>query len=180
MPIQPSRRILITGGTGRLGRELVPRCRERGWTVRVMSRRAAAAEERVRGGAVAWSVVRATQFFSLLEAVLAAVARLPVVLGPTDVPGRPVDPRDVAERLADQVASGPSRAIDNYAGPEILTFAELAEQWMDARGRRRPVVHLPIPGRLGRAFRAGRAVPTDGGTGTRTWRAWLEENAPGA
>jgi uncharacterized protein YbjT (DUF2867 family) len=34
-------RVLITGGTGNLGRELIPRSRERGWTVRVMSRRPA-------------------------------------------------------------------------------------------------------------------------------------------
>ena len=32
-------RVLVTGGTGCLGREVVPRCLHRGWTVRVMSRR---------------------------------------------------------------------------------------------------------------------------------------------
>src|SRR6266849_762012 len=32
-------RVLVTGGTGSLGREVVPQCLQRGWTVRVMSRR---------------------------------------------------------------------------------------------------------------------------------------------
>jgi uncharacterized protein YbjT (DUF2867 family) len=263
MHAETSRRILITGGTGRLGRELVPRCRDRGWAVRVMSRRAApagapevewatadlatgagleaavadvdvvahlaslpyrgrrtdkvdiggtarlvhaagtagvshlvfisivgvdaipwpyfgkklAAEERVRRGAVPWSIVRATQFFPFVDAVLTAAARPPVVLGPTDVPGRPVDPRDVAERLVELIAAGPSRAGVSYAGPDVMTLAQIADQWMQARGRRRPVVRLPMPGRLGRALREGKAVPAEGGVGTRTWRAWLEETA---
>src|SRR3990172_11470166 len=37
-------RVLITGGTGVLGRELAPRLAQAGYTVRVMSRRAARAE----------------------------------------------------------------------------------------------------------------------------------------
>src|SRR5437773_2808976 len=32
-------RVLVTGGTRCLGREVVPRCLHRGWAVRVMSRR---------------------------------------------------------------------------------------------------------------------------------------------
>jgi uncharacterized protein YbjT (DUF2867 family) len=256
------RRVLITGGTGRLGRELIPRCRERGWTVRVMSRRPApgdgdgpewatadlatgsgleaavhdvevvahlaslpyrgrrtdrvdiagtarlvvaaahagvshivyssivgvdtipwpyfrkklAAEEIVRSGPVPWSIIRATQFFPLLDAFLTAASRLPVLLGPADVPGRPVDPGDVAKRLAKQIALGPSTQQQAFAGPEQLTFAELAEQWLDLRGRHKRLTLLPIPGRLGRAFRRGDAVPDTGEIGTRTWRTWLRES----
>jgi uncharacterized protein YbjT (DUF2867 family) len=255
------RRVLVTGGTGHLGRELIPRCREHGWTVRIMSRRPApavvyrlewatadlatgagldaavegvdaiahlaslpyrgrgtdrvdvegtarllsaagragvshvvyssivgvdaipwpyfrkklAAEHHMRDGSVPWSIVRATQFFPLVDRFLEAAARLPVLLGPTDVPGRPVDPRDVAERIARQIARGPSARVEDYAGPETLSFGELAGQWLAARGRRKRVVHLPIPGRLGRAFRSGAAVPVDAESGARTWRSWLEE-----
>jgi uncharacterized protein YbjT (DUF2867 family) len=188
-------RVLVTGGTGHLGRELIPRCREHGWTVRIMSRRPApavvyrldwatadlatgagldaavegvdaiahlaslpyrgrgtdrvdvegtarllsaagragvshvvyssivgvdaipwpyfrkklAAEHHVRDGSVPWSIVRATQFFPLVDRFLEAAARLPVLLAPTDVPGRPVDPRDVAERIARQIARARAR-----------------------------------------------------------------------
>lgn len=256
--------MLITGGTGQLGRELIPRCRDRGWTVRIMSRGQAppnpggvewatadlatgagldaavdgvqavvhlaslpyrgrrtdhvdiegtsrlvdaaaragvshlvyssivgvdairwpyfrkklAAEDRVRHGPVPWSIVRATQFYPLIDSFLAAAARLPILFVPADVLGRPVDPRDVAERLAQQLARGPSTRIENYAGPEILRFDAMADQWLAAREVCKRVRRVPIPGHLGRAFRAGKAVPPDGERGERTWRSWLEEHPP--
>lgn len=71
-------------------------------------RKKLAAEDRVRHAPVPWSIVRATQFFPLIDSFLAAAARLPILFVPTDVLGRPVDPRDVAERLAQQLARGPS------------------------------------------------------------------------
>src|SRR6266487_4687107 len=196
-------RVLVTGGTGRLGREVVPPCLQRGWAVRVMSRRPPpgqpgvewatadlasgtgvreattgvdvvlhlaslpyrgrrtdavdiegtrtlteaaaragvghviyvsivgadaipwpyfrkklAAEERLRSGQVAWSIVRATQFYPLLDTMLSWAARLPVLAGPANVPGRPVDPADVAARLITAVDAGPSLGVAEFAGPE--------------------------------------------------------------
>jgi uncharacterized protein YbjT (DUF2867 family) len=101
-------------------------------------RKKLAAEHQVRDGSIPWSIVRATQFFPLVDRFLEAAARLPVLLAPTDVPGRPVDPRDVAERIARQIARGPSARVEDYAGPETLSFGELADQWLAARGRRKP------------------------------------------
>lgn len=137
-------------------------------------RKKLAAEERVRSGPVEWSIIRATQFYPLLDAALSATSRLPVVFGPTDVPGQPVDPCDVADRLVQQISAGPSGEVVDLGGPEILSFGELATQWMEVRGRRKRLLRVPIPGRLGRAFRAGNALAASGGTGTRTWRSWLE------
>lgn len=258
-------RVLVTGGTGSLGREVVPQCLQRGWTVRVMSRRSRsadglgarwpgaewaqadlatgagleqaaadadvvlhlaslpyrgrrtdavdiegtsrlaeaaaragaghliytsivgvdaipwpyfrkklAAEERLRAGPVPWSILRATQFYPLVDMAMSWAARLPVLAGPADVPGRPVDPAEVAARLIEAVDSGPSLAVAEFGGPEILTFSELAAQWLEAAGRRRrPFIKLPLPGKVGRAFKAGRSVPAAGELGSRTWRSWL-------
>jgi len=64
--------------------------------------------------------------------------------------------------------------VAEFAGPEVLTFAELSAQWLEVTGRhRRRMITLPVPGDLGRAFRAGRAVPASGELGTQTWRSWL-------
>ncbi len=81
-------------------------------------RKKLAAEERLRRGPVAWSIVRATQFYPLLDTVLSWAARLPVLAGPADVPGRPVDPADVAARLITAVDAGPSLGVAEFAGPE--------------------------------------------------------------
>jgi uncharacterized protein YbjT (DUF2867 family) len=260
-------RVLVTGGTGTLGREVVPQCLRRGWTVRVMSRRPRpadgprtrwpgaewaqadlatgagleqaaagadvvlhlaslpyrgrrtdavdiegtsrlaqaaaragaghlvyisivgvdaipwpyfrkklAAEERLRAGPVPWSILRVTQFYPLVDTAMSWAARLPVLAGPADVPARPVDPAEVAARLIQAAESGPSLAMAEFGGPEVLTFAELAAQWLEAAGRRRrPFVKLPLPGQAGRAFRAGRSVPAAGERGSRTWRSWLAD-----
>ena len=109
-------------------------------------RKKLAAEQHVPSGQVPWSIVRATQFFPPLDGFLTAAARLPIVPGPTDVPGRPVDPHDFAEELARQIAHGPSLRVESYAGPETLSFGELADQWLAVRGRRERAVRLPIPG----------------------------------
>ena len=47
-------------------------------------------------------------------------------------------------------------------------------RWLEAAGRRRcPFIKLPLPGKVGRAFKAGRSVPAAGELGSRTWRSWL-------
>src|SRR3990172_3202894 len=58
-------RALITGGTGVLGRELIPRLAAAGWTVRVLSRRAAPAE----GGPTEWAQAQIATGEGLAEAV---------------------------------------------------------------------------------------------------------------
>jgi hypothetical protein len=57
------------------------------------------------------SILRATQFYPLVDMAMSWAARLPVLAGPADVPGRPVDPAEVAARLIEAVDSGPSLAV---------------------------------------------------------------------
>lgn len=80
-------------------------------------RKKLAAEERLRTGPVAWSILRATQFYPLVDRAMSWAARLPVLAGPAGVPGRPVDPADVAERLVAAVDSGPSLAVVDFGVP---------------------------------------------------------------
>ncbi|GAA4677856.1 nucleotide-diphosphate-sugar epimerase [Phytohabitans rumicis] len=135
-----------------------------------------AAEQVVRSGPVPWTILRATQFPQLLdERLLPMASTLGVLLGDPEVKMQLVDPRDVADRIAGMLAAGPSRAIEEYGGPEVLTFAEIVEPWLRARGKRRPVLRLRLPGATVRAMRAG-ALTTDAvPTGTRTWREYLAE-----
>jgi uncharacterized protein YbjT (DUF2867 family) len=245
-------RVLVTGGTGCLGREVVPRCLHRGWMVRVMSRspppagrpaaewartewaradlasgagldqavagadvvlhlaslpyrgrrtdavdvegtsrlaeaagqagaghviytsivgvdaipwpyfrKKLAAEGRLRAGPVPWSILRATQFYPLVDTAMSWLARLPMLAGPASISGRPVDPAEVAERLVAAVEAGPSLAVAEFAGPEVLTFAELSAPVAGGH-RTAPAPHdHPAgprgsrPGVQGRAGRAG-------------------------
>jgi uncharacterized protein YbjT (DUF2867 family) len=111
-------------------------------------------EEAVRSGPVRWSLLRATQFHTLLDWAFASAARYGVV--PT---GRarlqPIDPAVVAARLVDAVHDGPGGRLPDLAGPEVRTLGELARAWKSARGRHRLPLRIPSVGKLGRSLRDG-------------------------
>jgi uncharacterized protein YbjT (DUF2867 family) len=65
--------------------------------------------------------------------------------------------------------------VDPVGGPAVATLGDLARAYRDARGLRRPVVRLPVPGAVARGFRAGGATCPDRAVGTRTWEEWLAE-----
>ncbi|SCG55633.1 SDR family oxidoreductase [Micromonospora humi] len=128
-----------------------------------------AAEQVVAAGPVPWSVLRATQFPGFLAELLAGASRLGPVLGDPAVLAQPVDPGEVADRLAMLLRAGPSHRVADFGGPEVLRFDEAARSWLAARRSRRPLLPVRIPGRLGRELRAGALTTTATPTGTRTW-----------
>ncbi|MFG1720387.1 SDR family oxidoreductase [Micromonospora chalcea] len=224
-------RVLVTGATGRLGRVVVPRLRDEGFTLRATSRRPRtgdgvewvsadlatgaglaeavagvdavlhlasspqrrthevdvlgtrrltvaadhagvrhlvyvsivgvdrvpiayyrhklAAEQVVAAGSVPWSVLRATQFPEFLAELLKGASRLGPVIGDRAVLAQPVDPIDVADRLAVMLLAGPSHRVEDFAGPEVLRFDEAVRTWLAARRVRRPLLPVRIPGRPG-------------------------------
>jgi uncharacterized protein YbjT (DUF2867 family) len=253
-------RVLVTGGTGVLGREVVPRLADQGYTVRVMSRRSRpadlaptlewaqvdladgaglseavsgtniivhgasmpfgrtkqvdvdgtqklleqaqsagvqhviyvsivgtdripfayyrhklAAESLVQQGGVPWSILRATQFHTLIDRFLRQVARLPIFLLPSDLRSQPIDPGEVAERLCTYVAAAPGGRLLDIGGPEVLTAGEMARAWAEVQGRRRRILHLPLPGNVARGFRRGHNTCPDHTAGMITWAQWLRQ-----
>jgi uncharacterized protein YbjT (DUF2867 family) len=102
--------------------------------------------------------------------------RLPVwpLLG--DLPFQPVDSKDFAEYLVQCVADGPQGNREEFGGPEVMSFGELVKQYGDARGLRRPILHVPLPGVTARAFGAGFTCP-GGRRGRTTWSEWLSQQS---
>ncbi|MFD9126807.1 SDR family oxidoreductase [Kitasatospora sp. NPDC059571] len=246
--------ILVTGGTGTLGRLVVPRLREAGREVRVLSRqrrepsdgvvyltgdlvadeglgeavagvdtvlhlaggprgdeaaarhlaRAAAgagvrhlvhisvigadrvplgwfrsqlaAEEAVAGCGVPWTVLRAAQFHDLVLTVAQKAARLPVVPVPGGLRFQPVDPNAVADRLVELALGRPAGRVPDLAGPAVYGLGELCRGYLQASGRRRPMLPVRMPGKAGRAYRAGdNLAPAGAVTGGRTWEEFLAD-----
>lgn len=138
------------------------------------------AEGIVEAGDVPWTIVRATQFHSFVDEILGTVARLPVWPLPTRFRVQPVDVREVADRIVDHAGSEAAGRVPPVGGPEVRTLGEFAESYRAARGLRRPIVRLPLPGGTARAFRAGAATRPDRAVGTVTWEAWLADRYGGA
>lgn len=136
-----------------------------------------AAEQQIMAGAVPWTILRATQFHTLIDQLLNAASRIPLALPlPLDFQFQPVATAEVAGALARAATGQPAGRLPDMGGPRLSTLRELATTWLAARGLRRRLLHLPFPGKVAGAFRRGLNTNTEGQRGAMTWEQWLEES----
>lgn len=132
-----------------------------------------AQEEVVAHSPVPFSLLRATQFHTLLAAAFGFGERRRVV--PTGKALlQPIAPAVVAERVAAAVHAGPSGRLPDVAGPQVQTLSELAATWRRHSDRRLVPVRLPSIGGLGKAVRAGALCNPDAAAAGPTFAEWLD------
>ncbi|AMB58654.1 hypothetical protein AWU67_07040 [Microterricola viridarii] len=226
--MRPPGTVLVTGGTGTLGRAVVAALRERGEAPRVVSRRQGAGlttadlrtgvglaaaldgvdtvfhlatnnrddldisrglldaarasgtpprlvyisivgvddiplpyyrgklavERAIEGSGLPFAILRATQFHPFIERLFTTQRALPVLFAP-NFSAQPIAVEEVAGRLIELADAGSTGRAADIGGPEVLSLRELALQYRAARGGRRPVAPLALPGATVRAYRAG-------------------------
>ena len=131
-----------------------------------------AQERAVEAGPLPWTILRATQFHQLLDLAFGYASR--VGLRPTGAGKlQPIDPRVVAERLADAALAPPAGRLPDVAGPRIATISELSDAWARARGRRRVPLRIPTIGRAGKGLAAGGLCAPDRAAGGEDFEEWL-------
>jgi uncharacterized protein YbjT (DUF2867 family) len=127
----------------------------------------------VAGSGLPYTILRATQFHTLIDQLLTSAARYRLLPGPS-VLLQPCDPAEVAKTVPALLAVGPRDGRVTVAGPEVSELRELAAQWRSARARRAAIVPLPLPRRLGRPLRSGALTdPSPDHRTRRTFRDWL-------
>ncbi|MFD8751287.1 SDR family oxidoreductase [Kitasatospora sp. NPDC059577] len=135
-----------------------------------------AAEEAVAGSGLPYTVLRAAQFHDLAFTVVEKLAKLPVVPAPGGVRWQPVDVREVAARMVELALAEPAGAVPDLAGPAVYEMRELTRRYLQARGRSRRQLPVRVPGKVGRAYRAGdNLAPAGAEHGRRTWEEFLAE-----
>ncbi|MGX5212973.1 SDR family oxidoreductase [Streptomyces violaceus] len=133
-------------------------------------------ERAVAGSGIPWTTLRAAQFHDLALTMVEKMARLPVFPVPGGLRLQPVDSREVAARLAELTLGAPSGLVPDLTGPHVHGLADLARPYLRLRGRRRPMLPVRIPGKAGRAYRAGANLTLRGPEeGKRTWEEFLAE-----
>jgi uncharacterized protein YbjT (DUF2867 family) len=134
-------------------------------------------ERVVAQGLVPWTIVQATQFHELVSQWFTASARYRVLPAPV-MPLQTVAAAEVARVLADATESAPRGGRISVAGPQISSMRELARTWRSAAGRSAVLVRVPLPGKLGRALRAGALTsPNADVTGSITFADWVGRSA---
>ncbi len=135
------------------------------------------AERVVADSGLPWTTLRATQFYDLVLTVARQMARLPVIPVPAGVRFQPVDAGEVAARLAELALGPPAGLAPDMAGPRVYPMAELLRGYLQAAGKRRPLVPVRLPGQAARAVRAGANLAPERAVGRRTWEEFLAERA---
>ncbi|MER5393810.1 NAD(P)H-binding protein [Saccharopolyspora sp. NPDC002686] len=129
-------------------------------------------EDLLKASPVPHSIVRATQFFEFIAAVLAENAdentvRLPAVLV------QPIAAAEVAQAVADVSLGEPLRGTLDIAGPEIFTLDELGKITLAARGDHRAVVTDNTAGMFAAASGNALIADEDATIARTTYREWL-------
>jgi uncharacterized protein YbjT (DUF2867 family) len=132
-----------------------------------------AAERLVADSGLPWTTLRATQFHDLMLMAARGMARLPVIPVPAGFRFQPVDAAEVADRLVEVALGAPAGLVPDMAGPRIYRMGELVREYLRARGKHRPIVPVPVPGRAARAIRDGANLSPDRAVGHRTWEDFL-------
>lgn len=96
-------------------------------------------EELLEQGPTPYSIVRATQFFEFMDAVLSWTSDEQAVRLPA-TPVQPMAAADVADAVAEVAMGEPLRGIRNVAGPDVFRLDELGKATLAAEGDGRPVV----------------------------------------
>lgn len=131
-----------------------------------------ACEQAIAASGIPFSVVRAAQFHDLTLTMVRGLAKLPIV----PVPGlrlQPVDARDVAARIVELALGSPAGRVADLAGPAVFEMKHLVRDYLTVAGKRRLTVPVRLPGKAGKAYRAGQNLTSDGDHGTRTWQEFL-------
>lgn len=124
--------------------------------------------------AVPATVLRATQFHEFPAQLLARTpSAMPIVPIPV-MRSQTVAAREVAEALVAAALAPPAGRLPDLAGPRVERMDDLVRRLLRAQHRRRLIVPLPVPGRVGRAMAGGALTPSaDGPRGTQTFDQWL-------
>jgi uncharacterized protein YbjT (DUF2867 family) len=134
-----------------------------------------AAEGIVRENIVPWSILRATQFHTLIDTFLSVFSTLPGLAAvPFKWQFQPVDASEVAKRLAVVATGEPGGMLPDFGGPEVRDFKSLAASWLKARDSSKRMVNLPLPFKFSRQFGEGRLLCPDQREGTTTFEQYLE------
>ena len=129
-------------------------------------------EDVLNAGPVPYSIVRATQFFEFVDAVLSWTSDENAVRLPA-TPVQPIASADVARAVADVSVGAPLQGTRDVAGPEVFTLDELGRITLAARGDRRTVVTDSTAGMFAAVPGDVLIAGDDAVIAATTYRDWL-------
>jgi uncharacterized protein YbjT (DUF2867 family) len=132
-----------------------------------------ACEAMVRDSGIPYAILRLAQFHELIDLLLHVFTRLPIGFVPMGFKSQPIDAGEAADQVARVVSERPVGLLPDVAGPEVLTFKEMLNEWKRVRGSHKLVVPLRVPGKFAAHVRKGDITSPNARVGKITWTQWL-------
>lgn len=129
-------------------------------------------EDLLKAGQVPYSIVRATQFYEFVDAVLSWTSDETSVRLPA-TPVQPMASADVAKAVAEVTVGAPLNGTRNVAGPDVYRLDELGKITLAAKGDGRTVITDPTAGMFGAVPGDVLIAPEGAVLATTTYREWL-------
>jgi uncharacterized protein YbjT (DUF2867 family) len=133
-------------------------------------------EQIIERSGLPYSIFRTTQWHTLADELSRRLSASPVVMLPKGLRSQLLDAGEVAERMAEIVDQGPSQHVPDMGGPEVLDMRDVVKSWLEAKGKRRAVLSVPLPGKAVAGFAAGHNLAPEHAHGRKTWEQWLSKN----
>ena len=134
-------------------------------------------EETFERSGVPYTLLRATQFHSLVAGMFRAQRFLPVLVTPA-IRVQPIAVPEVASRLSELAGQPPQGRVPDIGGPQQRPLRDFARTWQHSVGQRRPIVPLRLPGRLFAAYDSGAGLVPGAAYGQQTFGDYLREQTP--
>lgn len=131
-------------------------------------------ERLVAASGIPHTIQRITQFHDFVDMFLRLQRFSPVILAPS-FSLQPIDVRDAAARLVELCEADAAGRAPDIGGPQQRTVRDLAGAWKAAKGSRRPLVPLRLPGRIFAAYAAGHQLVPGDPYGTIVFEDFLAE-----
>ena len=129
-------------------------------------------EDLLKAGPIPYSIVRSTQFFEFMPAVLSWTSDDQTVRLPA-TPVQPIASADIAQAVADVSVGAPLQGTRDIAGPEVFTLDELGRITLAARGDHRTVVVDDSAGMFAAVKGDALVAKDDAVIAKTTYREWL-------
>jgi uncharacterized protein YbjT (DUF2867 family) len=129
------------------------------------------AQEELALASATTTVLRATQFHEFAGQML--MMRGPFVMAPKML-SQPIAAAEVAAELVRLAHEEPAGRVPDIAGPEQQWMPDMVKRLARARGDRRLIVPMGMPGKVGKSMAGGGLLPTGPGPrGVQTFDQWL-------
>ncbi|WP_040871556.1 SDR family oxidoreductase [Nocardia exalbida] len=131
-------------------------------------------EELLRQGPTPYSIVRVTQFFEFMDAVLSWTADGGTVRLPA-TPIQPIAAADVVDAVVEVATGEPLLGIRNFAGPDVFTLDELGRLTLAAQHDDRTVVTDDSAGMFAAVTGDVLTAGPDARLASTHYRDWIRE-----